>query len=202
MLTVQDLASGYKFTPLVTKKHPQGNEVADHLKILFSEFGKPLFIKRDNGGNLNHSAINQLLTDRLVLPLNSPAYYAQYNGAIEHTQREFKEQLHAGASKASCFNDFSLLIEITAHDLNHVARRKLKGQNSCLKFFEKIKMNFCKRKRKEVFEWISELTIDIMEKSGKTQNKSAAWRIACRTWLEKNSLVSIRNYQKVLPGFL
>ena len=93
VLTVQDLASGYKFPPLCTYNEPRGYQVAGHSRNLFMRFGKPLFLKLDNGGNLNHSSVKDLLADHLVLPLNSPAYYAPYNGAIEHTQGEFKKQL-------------------------------------------------------------------------------------------------------------
>ena len=201
VLTVQDLASGYKFPPLACRKQPRGKEVAIHLQSLFTKFGKPLFLKLDNGGNLNHSSVMDLLATHLVLPLNSPAYYPPYNGAIEHTQREFKEQILACQAKVSSFNEFARLVETIAHDLNHAARRKKKGLNSCLKFFGKTKRKFSKRKRKEVFEWIYDLAIDIGEKSGQNKNRASAWRIACRKWLEKNGLVAIRNSPKVLPAF-
>jgi hypothetical protein len=32
--------------------------VADHQQRLFDRFDPPLFCKRDNGGNLNHVAVN------------------------------------------------------------------------------------------------------------------------------------------------
>ena len=201
VLTVQDLATGYKFPPLVTEREPQGHEVATHLKNLFVRFGKPLFLKIDNGGNLNHHAVKELLADQGIIPLNSPAYYAPYNGAIEHTQGEFKTRLQESYGEASSLSEFTLMAELASHDLNHAARRKLHGKNSCLEFFGKPKINFPKRKRKEVFEWISDLAIDIVEKSDEKKIRSTAWRVACRKWLEKNGLVSIRKMQGVLPSF-
>ena len=51
---------------------------------------RPCFLKRDNGGNLNHRAVNEVLSEFFVLPLNSPTYYAPYNGAIEESQRGLK----------------------------------------------------------------------------------------------------------------
>jgi len=147
----------------VTEKEPLGVEVAAHLKRLFPKFGLPLFLKIDNGGNLNHSSIQKLLASNHVLPLNSPAYCAPYNGAIEHTQGEFKACIKECAGKFSSFKEFFRLAEITAHDLNHAARRKLSGKNSCSIFFGKPKRNFNKRKRQEVFQWISELAIDIVK---------------------------------------
>jgi transposase InsO family protein len=201
VLTVQDLATGYKFPPLATEREPRGHEVAAHLESLFARFGRPLFLKIDNGGNLNHYSIKQLLAAHGIIPLNSPAYYAPYNGAIEHTQGEFKERLQECYGEAKSFAEFALMAELAAHDLNHSARRKLNGKNSCLKFFGKPRIKFSKRKRKEVFEWISDLAIDIVAKSGQKKIRTSAWRVACRKWLEENGLVSIRKMQRVLPSF-
>jgi len=201
VLTVQDLATGYKFPPLHTKREPRGQEVAGHLRSLFTRFNNPLFLKLDNGGNLNHYFVKELLADQHIMPLNSPAYYAPYNGAIEHTQREFKERLQECYGEASSFSEFALMAELAAHDLNHSGRRKLNGRNSCLEFFGKPRINYPKRKRKEVFEWISDLAIDIVAKSGEKKIRSTAWRVACRKWLEENGLVSIRKMQIVLPSF-
>jgi transposase len=201
VLTVQDLATGYKFPPLATEKEPRGHEVAAHLKKLFIQFDKPLFLKLDNGGNLNHYAIKELLANQGILPLNSPAYYAPYNGAIEHTQGEFKTRLQECYDKANSFAEFTLIVDLAAHDLNHSGRRKYNGQNSCLNFFGKPRISFSKRKRKEVFEWITDLAIDIVAKSGEKKIRSTAWRVACRKWLEENGLVSIKKLQAVLPTF-
>lgn len=201
VLTVQDLATGYKFPPLATEREPRGHEVATHLKSLFARFGKPLLVKIDNGGNLNHYSIKELLADQGIIPLNSPAYYAPYNGAIEHTQGEFKARLQECYGEANSFAEFTLMAELAAHDLNHSGRRKLNGKNSCLKLFGKPRISFSKRKRKEVFEWISDLAIDIVAKSGEKKIRSTAWRVACRKWLEENGLVSIRKMQTVLPTF-
>ena len=57
--------------------------MAGHLKYLFDRFEPPLFCKRDSGGNLNHLAVNQVLEETLVIPINSPPQMALYNGVIE-----------------------------------------------------------------------------------------------------------------------
>jgi hypothetical protein len=49
-----------------------GEEVAGHLDCLFGRFGPPLFCKRDNGGNVNHAAVDDVLGDAMVIPINSP----------------------------------------------------------------------------------------------------------------------------------
>src|SRR5208337_4645521 len=57
---MQDLASRYKFNPM-TGDVPCGEEISGYLTATFNHFGAPLLLKRDNGGNLNHSAVNDTL---------------------------------------------------------------------------------------------------------------------------------------------
>lgn len=87
---LQDLHSRYKSASLTTDRHPCGETVAGHLSHLLSRFGPPLFIKGDNGGNLNHPSVNDLLEEIIIIPINSPVCTASYNGAIKHSQGELK----------------------------------------------------------------------------------------------------------------
>jgi len=66
-----DLHSRYRLPPLASHCLPCGEEVAGHLQYLFERFDPPLFCKRDNGGNLNHLAVNQVLEGAFVIPINS-----------------------------------------------------------------------------------------------------------------------------------
>jgi transposase InsO family protein len=59
---IQDLGSRYKFLP-VAGGYPDGEEVAGHLSDKFDRYGVPLMLKRDNEGNINHSAINAVLSE-------------------------------------------------------------------------------------------------------------------------------------------
>jgi transposase InsO family protein len=70
-----------------------GERIAAHLERLFKRHGAPLILKRDNASNLNHEAVDRLLRDYLVIPLNSPLNYPRYNGGIERAQREVKQEL-------------------------------------------------------------------------------------------------------------
>jgi transposase InsO family protein len=90
---VQDLTSKYKFDPIVSAEPVKGEEVAGNLKKLFKQYGAPLFMKRDNGSNLNHSAVIDILQEFRVIPLNNPAYYPQFNGSMERAQGETKQQI-------------------------------------------------------------------------------------------------------------
>ena len=199
--SIQDLCSMYKLPPLAGSQLSGGEELAGHLDRLFRQFGAPLFLKRDNHGNLNHSAVNETLEEYMVIPLNNPPNYAQYNGAIEHTQSEMKYQLKNYGWKASAPDELELLAEIGAHDLNHQPRRSLDGRNSCSVFHGNGRMKFNRRYRKEVFEWIKDLSFAILEKLGDENGLPTAWRIAARTWLQKNNHITIVKNGKVLPYY-
>ena len=197
MDNIQDLASQYKFTPLNGKRIPCGEEIAGHLSMLFNRFGAPLFIKRDNGANLNHHAVNDILDEYMIMPLNSPGYYPKYNGAIEHTQGEMKEELYHKCGRYNTGKELELCAEIAAHDLNHKPRRNLMGQHSCQVFFGPYRVGFSKKQRKEVYDWISDLALEIQKKGGNSVLPEAAWRAAVKTWLQKNRYISVVKKGKV-----
>jgi len=198
---IQDLGSKYKFPPTAGQKSPCGEEIAGHLARLFADFNAPLFLKRDNEGILNHSAVDNVLEDHMVIPLNSPCQYPPYNGAIEHTQSEFKSYLRSWSWKAQTGDAQEILAELSAHDLNHKSRRSLKGQNSCRAYFGGSRITFDRRKRREVFLWIKQTAFDMLEKLGDDGLYMTAWRIAARTWLQKNGYITVVKNGKVLPYY-
>lgn len=195
---MQDLASRYKFDPM-TGAEPCGEEISGYLAATFKRFGPPLFLKRDNGGNLNHSAVNDVLADYFVLPLNSPAHYPPYNGAIEEAQTELKNGLDSKLSYKSCcpaehLEAYASLVE---HDLNHRPRPCLKGKNSCQVYFADRK-TFTKWERRDAYAWITNLQSDIVCRKG--VHRQAAWRIAVEAWLNMKGLITITINGKVLPN--
>lgn len=192
---LQDLCSRYKFTPMTTGNLPCGEEIAGHLERLLTRFGPPLFIKRDNGGNLNHASVNDLLQKLMIIPINSPCYTASYNGAIEHCQGEIKGWLKKWRSAAKTIRELALLVENAAHALNHRARRSLFFKNACRVYFGSSRLRFNKRKRKEAYEWITDLAVDLSVSFGKNKIDPSAWRIATRKWLEKYNLIMIQKTQ-------
>ena len=198
---LSDLCSRYKFHPLASAAMPCGEEIAGHLDHLLSRFGAPLFCKRDNGGNLNHLAVNEILERALVIPINSPPNTAQYNGAIEHTQGEFKDYLRRWEWKATTIDEFGLLAETAAHELNHRPRRCLKGQTACRAYFGNNRMLYSKRQRKAIYKWICDLAAEISIRAAKKTISPVAWRVAAKQWLVKNGLIRIRRAGKVLPDF-
>lgn len=197
---MQDLYSLYKFDPLVTSATPCGKRIAAYLSACFKKYGPPLFFKRDNAGNYNCSKVNGLLENSMVIPINSPGYYAAYNGSIEHAQGEVKTVV-GKKPIAATEREASLLLEAAVCELNHKSRRLLKGQTACHRYFNGDRIRYSKRKRKEVFEWIRDLAFDISFKSGMEKIDPVAWRIACRKWLEKNGMLVIQRSTNVLPKF-
>jgi hypothetical protein len=196
-----DLHSRYRLPPLAADRMPCGEEVAGHLQYLFEQFDPPLFCKRDNGGNLNHLAVNQVLEESLVIPINSPPYRAAYNGGIEHTQGEFKSYLDRWSWKAGTVDRMALLSETAAHDLNHQPRRCLGGKTACRAYFGGSRIRYPRRKRAAVYGWIYDLAAEISTRAGKSVITPVAWRVAARQWLVKNGLIRIQKTGEVSPNF-
>jgi hypothetical protein len=205
----QDLGSRYKFLPMAGG-YPVGEEVAGYLSETFDRYGAPLVLKRDNGGNMNHLAINDVLSESFVLPLNSPGYYAPYNGAIEESQREVKRSLREKvlSGLADCRDHVAAYAEAAVNDLNHRIRPCLNGRTSCQVFFVSAdKPVFTRRERRGIHDWVMERVeriLSTMNQSGQAVRESA-WRIAVESWLRSKGYIKVHNNQKchpILPPFL
>ena len=196
---MQDLASRYKFNPL-TGDVPCGEELSGYLTATFNRFGPPLMLKRDNGGNLNHRAVNDVLSEHFVIPLNSPVHYPPYNGAIEEAQAELKNGLTTKLAYTSCCPEEHLeaYASLVEYDLNHRPRPCLKGRNSCQVFFAG-RRSFNKWERRDAYVWITSLRDDIVCSEG--VQPQAAWRIAVEAWLNMKGLITITVNGKVLPNY-
>jgi len=205
----QDLGSRYKFLPMAGG-YPIGEEVAGYLSEQFDRHGAPLVLKRDNEGNMNHLAINEVLAESFVLPLNSPGYYASYNGAIEESQREVKSCLRKKLMQGLLDpgGHITAYAEAVVNDLNHRIRPCLNGKTSCQAFFESgNRPAFTKRKRREIYDWVMERVeriLSAMRQSGQAVRESA-WRIAVESWLRSKGYIKLHINQKchpILPPFL
>jgi hypothetical protein len=202
----QDLGSRYKFPPL-SGECPVGEEVAGYLSEKFARFGPPLFLKRDNGGNLNHGAVDEVLAEFFVLPLNSPTYYAPYNGAIEESQRELK-----GCLRQKLIPDLPLFghhpvpvyAEVAAHDLNHRHRPCLHGKTSCQAFFSlKGRSVFSKWERRAIYDILMDRVERILVSMNEFDKsaREAAWRIAVEFYLQSRGFIKVHIPKKVSPNF-
>jgi hypothetical protein len=196
---MQDLASRYKFIPM-TGDVPCGEEISGYLAATFDRFGAPLFLKRDNGSNLNHAAVNNVLADYFVVPVNSPVHYPPYNGAIEEAQTELKNGLAAKLAYRPCCPSEHLeaYASTVEHDLNHRPRPCLNGNNACQVYFTG-KRTFTKWERRDAYVWITNLQNDILSSEG--VQPQAAWRIAVEAWLRMKGFITVSINGKVLPNF-
>jgi hypothetical protein len=197
---MQDLASRYKFSPMMGGV-PCGEEISGYLAATFNRFGAPLFLKRDNGGNLNHVAVNAVLADYFVLPVNSPVHYPPYNGAIEEAQTELKNGLAEKlARKSGCPHEhLEAYASTVEHDLNHQPRPCLSYKNACQVYFAG-KRTFTKWERRDAYVWITNLRNDIL--CSDWVQPQAAWRIAVEVWLRMKGYITVTIKGKVSPNFL
>lgn len=200
---VQDLCTRYRFAPLVATES-RGPAVAAHLEKLFQQHGAPLFLKRDNGSPLNHAAVDAVLAQHGVIPLNSPAHYPRYNGAIEKGIREMKEALGECLPQAVAWRPAAVQPYILAvqHVLNSRPRRSLQGHAACEAYQHQPRHRYNRRDRLATFEWIRIHAKDRIEQLERIDHRRlhAAWRHAAEAWLRCQGLITVSINQKVLPN--
>jgi transposase InsO family protein len=197
---VRDVCSRYELPPVVSGRILHGEEVAAHLEELFREYPAPLFLKRDNASNLNHHAVDEVLSKHLVMPLNSPPRYPQYNGGRERGLFELWEYMRDRLEDSYLQ---ALGLE-AAHMLNHRSRRCLGGRTACEVFcagFDEIR-GYGKRRRREVYDWIKDEALAIMERTEEDGRGAfaKAWRTACEIWLQVNGALTVSVEGEVLRG--
>ncbi len=203
---VQDLASRYKFPPWVGERI-LGATVAQRLEALFRQYGPPLVMKRDNGGNLNQHAVDEVLARHLVMPLNSPPHYPPYNGGMEHAVGELKGPLVAQllARGPLPLAEVQTWAELLAHELNHRPRPSLQGEVACRVFQDAraALKRYTLRKRREFFEEINDLTQRLLQAQGGCTQRQAdtVRRLAVEGWLQKEGVISITQNHRVSPIF-
>jgi hypothetical protein len=199
IIPVQDLASRYRFCPLVSDRL-DGRQIAAHLASLFRQHGPPLFLKRDNGSPFNNQHVDAVMARFGVLPLNNPPYFPRYNGAEEKGIRDLKDALDQRQLRTTTMpGDFTLAVEVTAHDLNHRSRRCLKGRTACAVFHDDAqRRHWSKRQRQTIFRLLLQQFGAMI---GKTMNghhltPATAWRITVESWLRCQGLIAVRQNQK------
>ena len=206
IIPVQDLASRYRFRPLVTDRL-NGHQIAAHLESLFRQHGAPLFLKRDNGSPFNHHAVDQVLARFGVLPLNNPPHYPRYNGGMEKSIRDFKAALAARQWQRP--DEITWAAEVMAHELNHQPRRCLKGRTACAVFHDDAqRLRWNQRQRKEIFRLLLHRFGAMIEMpvNGNHPSLATLWRVTVESWLRCQNLIHVHQKQKpnvstALPKF-
>jgi hypothetical protein len=203
-IAVEDLASEHRFTPLPAL-NLTGVQVAEHLHGLFKQYGPPLILKRDNGSIFNCKAVNELLAQWHVLPLNSPAYYPRYNGAIENAIREVKTDLPEVLPPPPLWEiqRVAPLLSAICLQQNTTPRRRLDGRTACEAYRLTPDCRFTKRQRMAIFQSIlSDVRVKLsqMEKPDR-RDFHATWRAATVHWLVCQNLISLSPKTKTVTPF-
>ena len=203
IIPVQDLASRYRFRPLVVNRL-DGHQIAAHLESLFRQHGAPLFLKRDNGSPFNHHAVDAVLIRFGVLPLNNPPHFPRYNGGMEKSIRDFKTALALRPGPAA--SELALLAELTAHELNHRPRRCLQGRAACAVFYDAAqRRRWTKKQRNEIFRLLLRQFGAMIGKmvNGNHPRPATLGRVTAEAWLRCQALIHVRPNpnQKVSTAF-
>lgn len=192
--TIRDLASRFQLDP-ITGNLASGEQVAAHLEELFQEKGAPLFLKRDNGSNLNHEAVDEVLARWHVIPLNSPVRCPQYNGAVENAQKDWDRMLDPSDPEVVAHLD--LHAQIAANHLNHNRRRVLGNRTPCIVFHGPNRLKINKIQRKKAYEQITQIALELVSRD--EQKPSCAWRKAVLSWLLMNRMINLKKTKCVTP---
>lgn len=195
---VRDLASKYQIpTPLVQPTE-DGTQIALYLDRLFRQEGPPLFLKRDLGSPLNCLAVDNVLEQHWVLPLNSPPGYPRYNGSAERGMQDLKKALDQQHQRMLPL-PMPVELELATHALNHKPRRVLAGLTPCLIYHDparRLRLHAAVRRRifRELLEQFWQCAQCMPERNRHTL--SAAWRLLVEDWLRRQQWISVRLNQQ------
>jgi transposase InsO family protein len=206
MHLVLDLGSRYNLRALGDEEQARGELVASNLKALFDRHGAPLFMKMDGGSNFKHHEVRDLCAERGVIPLVSPQYYPPYNGSVEREHQELLRHLARRTGAATLgVRELVLACEVAGHEVNHMRRPCLGDRTACCALEEgrPAVRRFGRRERKEVFEEIKTLAVDIAGQLEEHTNLAAetAFRYAAETWMQSNNIIRVTRNGEVLPPF-
>jgi len=203
---VRDLASHYILRALGDDVQANGLRVALSLEDLFQRQGAPLFLKMDGGGNFKHHEVRHTLDAFGVIPLLSPPHYPPYNGGIERGHQEILRQLtiRIGGDTLRA-RELRLECEVSGHEVNHMRRLSLGRRTACqaMELGRPLLRLFGRRQRKEVFDEIQAMKVDIAQQLDEHTDAAAetAFRYAAETWMQRNHMIRVTRNGKVLPLF-
>lgn len=200
---VRDAASRFDLA-LLPARHLPGKEVARNLTELIEMHGPPLVVKRDNGSNLNDTAVNEVLVRYAIIPLNSPPRYPRYNGGIERGQGEVKGELDAFPTEVPLFSEAGKeRLGLVKEALAHRPRPCLGGgtPDQAFQAGQGRMAWYTQDRRLAALEHIEQMSAAIIEREGIRTKRgvAAAWRRSVETWLLQEGIITIERGESVTP---
>lgn len=192
-LQVIDLGSRIKFEPSLKIGAFTAAEAAKHLESLMQKHGAPLFLKRDNGGNLCGNPVEQILKIFAVLPLNSPPGYPQYNGAVEKAQGDLKRRTRTILTLDRLTDMAKGLLLYAINESNTTPSLALNGATP-LEVWNRPFRKFDKFEREKIYKEIAGRALRSLNGSGYSMAQEVfqcAWRWAARTYMEEHGILAL-----------
>jgi hypothetical protein len=198
VLAARDLASNYGLG-LWAGRQLRGGNVAEYVAGLIRRHGPPLFLKRDNGAVLHTPEVEQVLAEAAVLPLDSPAYYPRYNGAMEKHIGDLK-RLFPYPLPECCAVELSAaqaLVEAILLEANARPREALAGCSPTEFFHAAPDLHVDRRTRADIFASLVDATERKLAtmKSPHLRGATSAWRTAVQQWLLDQQLIALSTHK-------
>jgi transposase InsO family protein len=195
---MSDLASRYRLDPLVSFE-ANGHEIAAWVDQHCEQRGAPLFMKRDNGSPLNHHAVNEVLERRGIIPLNSPPHYPRYNGMIENSVRELKDDAELRQAPPEGWKIAPSLqrVQAAVRTRNHIPRRCL-GRRTAHDVYTSGRREWTIEERRAILDWLRIRQCEIIQSivGAGPRAQAKAWRQAVEEWLVSNGHIRIHKPTK------
>jgi transposase InsO family protein len=207
VLLAHDCGSRYAVGIQGDDAKPNGLMTAAFTERLFDEAGiRPLFLKHDRGSNFMSREMQEVLAAGHVIPLISPRHYPPYNGGVERAHQDTIRHVdHLLGGEKADGRTFRLACEVSRHEVNHLCRAPLSGLTACHVFEEARPyiQAYGSRQRREAYEEIETLSIDIVDELGEYTVKAyeTAFRYAAETWMQLNNIIRVTRNGVVLPPF-
>lgn len=96
-------------------------------------------------------------------------------------------------------SDFTLAVELTAHELNHQPRRCLKGRTACAVYHDATqRLRWTWRQRQTIFRLLLHQFGVLSGKTtkGRQPTPATTWRVTVEVWLRCQGLIAVRQNQK------
>lgn len=162
-----------------------GRAVAALLDHDFTTNGAPLVLRMDRATSHMVPAVQQILCEHGVLPLQGPPYYARYYGQLERQNREHRDWLSGRTADPA---DFEAMMAA----LNNQWRRATLGWCTAGELWRQRPT--LDVDRKQLFRDVHERAARLARRLDSTPRvRDTAWRLAVKQALVERGLLRVEN---------